>query len=382
VVDLSESLRSGGLGALAVAPDRSIYFTESTQGCYRGGCPHRLRLRHYLADGTLDPRFHEADIAGAMAGEYLLVDPAGRPLLAWERHSKSGPGGIVIRRFRRGGALDRSFGDSGTVFLGCGCYFESLALAFDGDLIASGYWEGKRAEGGGRARSKWLLARLRPDGKRDRGFGREGDAWFSLPAHYPPDQIVPFAGGNFLGGFRSRGYDASAPYVMRLSNRGHLARRFAAEARRSLTGLYQTNRESVGWEDISLIPRAGGSLEVYGAAYRKGVAVRLLSDGRRDRSFGRDGVILFPFELNDAVADGSRGTLAVGYKRGRYSVLRVDRWGQVDPRFGRVGLPGAYNEYGLQIFPAGKGSAVVLARGESTCRYGCEAEPRLYRVLR
>jgi uncharacterized delta-60 repeat protein len=380
VVDVSKDLGSGSFGALAVAPDQGIYFAETSPVCYRGGCPTRVRLRHYLADGSLDRRFDGTGVARAIEGEDLLVGPAGRPVIAWERHS--GGGGIAIRRFRPDGGVDRSFGDSGTVSLDCGCFFESLALAPGGDLIASGYWEPKHRRKDARVKSKWFFARLKSDGRPERSFGRDGEVWISRRAYYSPGQVAPVADGSFLGVLLPRGYDASAPSVMRLSNRGSLDRRYAAETRRSLTGLYQTSRESYGWEGMSLIPRSRGSIDVYGAAHGGGVAIRLLRNGRRDRSFGSKGVTSFPFELNEAVSDGSGGALAVGYKRGHYSVLRVNARGRIDRRFGRVALPGAYNEYGLAILRSGRNAAIVLARGESVCRYGCPSEPKLFRVLR
>lgn len=381
VVDVSKDLGSGSLGAIAVAPDRSIYFTETSPVCYRGGCPSRVRLRHYLADGTLDRNFGEPVLARAMEGESLLVDPAGDPLIAWERHS--GGGGIAIRRFQPGGAIDRSFGDSGTVTFDCRCFFESLVLAPGGKLIASGYWETKRRGKGVRVKSKWFFARLKPDGGLDRSFGRGGVVWLPQPAYFSPDQIVPAHGGSFLAGTRPLRHEASVPFVTRLSDRGHLARRYAARTRRSLAGLPQTNRQSIGWEGISLIPRGRRGVDVYGFFYNgKGVAVRLRPDGSRDRSFGHRGVASFPFDLDDVVPDGAGGAYAVGYKRGRYGVSRVNPRGRLDRRFGRVALPGAFNEYGLGILGAGRNAAVVISWGESVCRYDCPSEPKLYRVLR
>ncbi len=381
VVDVSEDLGSGSLGSVAVAPDGSIYFTESSPVCYRGGCPDRVRLRRYRPDGSLDQRFGGPMIARAMAGGSLLVDPAGQPLIAWERHS--GGGGIAIRRFRRGGAVDRSFGSSGTATFDCGCFFESAVLAPGGDLIVRGYWEPKHRRKHARVKSKWFFARLKSNGDLKRNFGRHGEVWIPRRAYYSPDQIVPAPGGSFLAGTRPRSYEGSAPFVTRLSGRGHLARRYAARAGRSLVGLPQTSRKSIGWEGISLIPRGRRGVDVYGFFYNgKGVAVRLRPDGSRDRSFGRRGVASFPFDLNDVVSDDAGGALAVGFKRGHYGVSRVDPGGRLDRRFGRVALPGAYNEYGLEIYASGRGSAVVLARGESVCRFGCPSEPKLFRVLR
>jgi uncharacterized delta-60 repeat protein len=381
VLDVSKDLGSGSLGAIAVAPDQGIYFTETSPVCYRGGCPSRVRLRHYLAEGSLDSRFGQPSIARAMEGESLLVDPAGRPLMGWERHS--GGGGIAIRRFQPGGAVDRAFGDSGTVTLDCRCYYESLVLAPGGKLIASGYWETKRRGKGVRVKSKWFFARLKPDGGLDRSFGRGGVVWLPQPAYFSPDQIVPARGGSFLAGTRPLRYEASVPFVTRLSDRGHLARRYAASTRRSLAGLPQTSRKSIGWEGISLIPRGRRGVDVYGFFYNgKGVAVRLRPDGSRDGSFGHRGVASFPFDLNDVVSDGAGGALAVGYKRGHYSVLRVGARGRIDRRFGRVSLPGAFNEYGLGILRSGRNAAVVISWGESVCRYDCPSEPKLFRILR
>jgi hypothetical protein len=381
VVDINGDLGPGGFGALAVAPDRDIYFTQSDLVCYRSDCPDRLRLRRYRADGKLDQRFNVVAVARTIEGAYLVVDPAGRPVLGWER--RSGGGGIALRRFRRGGAVDRSFGDRGTVTLNCGCFFESLAPAPGGDLIVSGYWESKRRRKGVRVKSKWFFARLQPDGGLDRSFGRGGVVWLPQPAYFSPEQVVPARGGSFLAGTRPLSHEASVPFVTRLSDRGHLARRYAARTRRSLVGLPQTSRQSIGWEGISLIPRGRRGVDVYGFFYNgKGVAVRLRPDGSRDRSFGHGGVASFPFDLNDVVSDGAGGALAVGYRRGHYSVLRIDARGRIDRRFGRVGLPGAYNEYGLQILQSGRGAAVVLARGESICRFDCGSEPKLFRVLR
>jgi len=382
VVDISDDLAPDGwLGVMAVAPDRSIYFTEGHPACVRGGCPYQV-LKRYRADGTLDPRFGVSGkpvAKAAMSGASLVVDAAGRPLAAWNQ--RGGGRGIFIRRFHPNGAPDRSFGHSGTAFVSCGCYLGPLAIAPGGRLLVGGYSESRG--GGGSVRTKWFFTRLQPDGKPDRSFGDRGEAWLSVPAYWPPDQMVPLPGTTLLGGFRERGYDASAPYVVRMSSDGRIGHRFAAATRRSLTGIRQTSRSSAGWEGLSLIPRTHGRVDVYGIPfYSKGVALRLLGNGRRDRSFGHGGVTLLPIQTSDAVSDGSGGSFAVGFRRGRHSVLRLGSNGRLDRRFGRVGLPGAFNEYGLQIFASGRGSAVVLARGESTCREICPSHPLMFRLLR
>lgn len=366
---------------MSPAPDRSVYFTEERPVCFRGGCPYAFYLKHYRADGTLDSRFGAGGrpvTTRSWSSTPLIADGHSRPLIAWEK--PPGERGVFIRRFRRDGSVDASFGDSGTVFVACGCYLDSLTTMPGGYLLLSGHSESKGRDG--KVKTRWLFARLGHDGRPERSFGRGGEVWVSMRAYWVPDAVIPLRGGStWLAGFRERDYDNTAPYVIRLSKEGNIDRRFAAVARRSLTGLYETDRDAVGWEGLSLIPRSRGRVDLYGHAYRKGVAVRLRRDGKRDRSFGRNGTLLLPFETTDVVADSSGGALAVGYRRGRYGVLRVGPDGRVDRGFGRVGLPGAYNEYGLAIFAAGGRGTYVLARGESFCRGSCPAEPKLYRLL-
>jgi hypothetical protein len=62
-------------------------------------------------------------------------------------------------------------------------------------------------------------------------------------------------------------------------------------------------------------------------------------------------------------------------------VMRLRRNGGFDRAFGRVNLPHASNEEGLQIFRQGPGAALVFDRGIPFCRQGCDAEPKLFRVL-
>ena len=309
----------------------------------------------------------------------LATDGAGRLVAAWNQ-AENGRDGIFVRRFGRAGSLDRSFGRAGTLHLDCGCYLNSLTALTGGRLLVGG-----ESEVPGRKSTRWLFARLLSNGAPDGGFGDRGQVLLTR-RFFSPSAVAPTPGGGvLLAGLRQRGYDNSMPYVLRLSSSGRIDGRYGAATRRALHGVYETGRDDVGWEGLSLVSRPGGGVTVFGRAYRRGIAVGLLPDGGRDRSFGKGGVTLLPFDLSDAVTDGRGGAFAVGYLPYRprrpyaYAVLRVQGDGRISRGFGRVGLPDAYNEYGLSIFPSDRGP-VVLARGESVCRGYCPSHPRMFRL--
>lgn len=71
----------------------------------------------------------------------------------------------------------------------------------------------------------------------------------------------------------------------------------------------------------------------------------------------------------------------IGRRDSGYKAMRLRRDGRFDRSFGRVTLPGASNEEGLEIFSQGSGAALVFDRGIPFCRQGCAAEPKLFRVV-
>lgn len=78
---------------------------------------------------------------------------------------------LALARYRPDGALDRSFGRGGKVLtaLGPAPGATELAIQPDGKLVAAGSTTFAREE-----RSRFALARYRPDGALDRRFGRGG----------------------------------------------------------------------------------------------------------------------------------------------------------------------------------------------------------------
>lgn len=376
VVDLTADIaKNRSLGTMAVAPDGSVFFTERAyRACPRSGCLESVYLKRYRANGVLDGRFSggrgRRPVAdSAVSGVLLAVDSANRPLVAWNKIS----GDVVIRRFRRDGAPDRSFGGSGTVLVPCGCHPSSLAVAPGGRLLIAGSAEFERTERG----AIWVFARLRPSGAPDRGFGGTGVVRLPMSGYYDAVASAGPRGSSLLTGFHCC---HGLPFVSRLSESGHLDRLYTATTARSLRAVHRTN--DIGWEEMTLVPRPHGKVDLYGSGFFRGVAIRLLHSGRRDRSFGQNGISRLPLRMSDVASDGSGGAFVAGYARAGYRVLRLRPNGSADRRFGRLLLPNAYNEEGVEIVAQGRGSAIVFDRGESVCRQTCPSHPKMFRVLR
>jgi hypothetical protein len=380
VVDLGADLVGDRwLGAMAVAPNGDILFTEEHPICSRGGCPYAVWLKRYRSDGRLDTGFDPGPgpISGAtQPGASLTVDSAGRPVLSWQTKDRR----VMVRRLLRGGQVDRGFGVSGTVTLDCDCYLGSVTPTPSGGLLiaASSELERKEVYKG----AIWTFVRLRSDGSRDPSFGRDGLVRMSMPG-YGHAVATPGSGGSsILTGFRCCERYPAFPFVSWLSRNGHLTRHFGETTSHSLHGVPGTKLSDYGWESVDVIPRAHGRIDLYAGTRAQAVAVRLLPDGRRDRSFGRDGVRLIPLQEATAASDGYGGALVAGYGAGGFQVRRVGSDGRIDRRFGRVPLPDAYNEEGLDVVTQGRGSAIVLARDILFCRQVCPSDPKMFRVLR
>jgi uncharacterized delta-60 repeat protein len=142
----------------------------------------RFAVARYRPDGSLDPSFGGGDgkamtrmgiwgVASAVA-----LQPDGRIVLA-------GSQGFGLVRYRRDGALDRSFGGDGRVMAatdtGLGMAFaHALAIRSDGKLVVGGFEA---------TRFSLAIARFRPDGRIDRPFGDRGWTFTSVG---PGDELA------------------------------------------------------------------------------------------------------------------------------------------------------------------------------------------------
>lgn len=371
IVDLRTGVKEGYVGVVRVGP-KGIFLTEESAVCPQGGCRYRIYLRRYTPDGRLDTSFGRIAVGLTDANADLAVDSRGRPLVALQDGDR-----VLVRRFLPSGSPDRSFGASGSVSVACACSLGSLKVGpGDRPLLAASDEFARTSPFRG---TIWVLARLRQNGALDRSLGRDGIARHPMPGFYDPAAEVEPNGGALLYGFVCCRFP-SKPFLQRMTPNGKLRKRYAAATTRSLHGLYGTRRDDIGWSEMAVVERQGGAVQLFGGGYSHAVVVGLRRDGSRAPGFGRRGVRELSFGVSDATGDGRGGTFIVAYRRG-YEVMRMRPDGRFDRSFGAVDLPRASNEEGLDIYPQGKGAAIVFDRGIPFCRQGCEASPKLYRVL-
>ena len=121
-----------------------------------------------------------------------------------------------------------------------------------------------------------------------------------------------------------------------------------------------------------------GRMETYAKRFAaKEACAKALGTGFRRGVFFRDlGVVNLP---------SGRPTMALtGGEAAAPHLLRITSKGKLDPAFGKTGqtLPGATNETGYALFPAGLGRVGVSDIGLRECRQVCgEAAAKLYRFL-
>jgi hypothetical protein len=148
-------------------------------------------------------------------------------------------------------------------------------------------------------------ARLRPDGRLDRGFGRHGLVRGLLTPHKGGPigvEIAPLAGGYVISAGDERDAGFSSAGLIRLDRRGRLVRSFGRD------GVVYKGAKN---PPLALFGGGGTIVVVTNPLYEKGrqhsrrAGVLLWayrSDGSIDRGFGRRGEVLF-----GARAEGGSG---------------------------------------------------------------------------
>jgi uncharacterized delta-60 repeat protein len=271
-------LEGRGVEALAPRPGGGLFVG--------GGSGADAFLAALAPVGSLAAGFGEGGVTtvseprGSRAGAHsIAVDADGRILIGGGTDaglSTAGPEGAVFR-LRSDGAVDRGYGEGGGF---ARLPFEANAIAAAGNSVyVLSFHEP-------------LLSRLRPDGRLDRGFGREG----SVEPGLGRDQLHLLAtlrGGGVLIGGSSIGSNPRG-VVVRFSASGARDRAFGKGGIATLAFGY---RGRCGAEAIAV--QADGRILV--AGYVQGRArgrtverlavMRLLADGRVDRSFGRGGLV-------------------------------------------------------------------------------------------
>ncbi|HVD39437.1 MAG TPA: hypothetical protein VNC16_00340 [Solirubrobacterales bacterium] len=332
----------------------------------------------------------------------LAVDPQGRVLVAGTQYTRSQTPlrRAVIFRYLANGDPDPSFGADGVVNEtfdqqpaldptgapspgGFNVGLTGLALAPDGGIVVGGYSAAQvimcSAGAPVGATSRAFLARLTVDGSRESSFGEdgvltdEGTERISPPVLDPSGRIgFEAASGGYCG---FRGPAESGKFVSLLAD-GQPDAGFGSNGGRphpNLTPVTDVAFDSRG--RLLALGQRPETAELEGGIGDPEWRVRrLLSDGRPDPSFGRDGSAspkLPPqAHLEDLTID-HRGRIALaGYRtdkwnmNARFLLTRLSRDGRREPGFGRGG-------WAVTRFLAGEAAAIeVTADGRDRLLVG------------
>jgi uncharacterized delta-60 repeat protein len=256
----------------------------------------------------------------------------------------------LLARYLPDGALDPEFGADGLVAVQAASEWQETRLhgvdvAPDGRIIAVG--EHVRSI----PRSAGLVFALKPDGSLDRSFGRRGRVAFTQRARESYSALLDvkaLADGKIL----VVGFHEYRLFLARLRSDGRPDRGFGGGDGRIELDIYD---EGVCCPRSSLAVQADGRivLAAEGGArrHRRTFLVRLLPDGRLDPGFGGGGIAApyRPWRLFsplDVAVEADGGIITVGQSAGTkqspvigaYAVFRNLPDGSTDESFGDHGL--------------------------------------------
>jgi len=337
---VSNDVSGGGAHAAVVLPDGGAVLVGS------GGGSHAYAAQ-IKPDGSLDASFGSGGIA-TLPGfnvDQVLREPDGSIVAAGSSGtglSKTQFPPIVLVRLSANGTIDRSFGASGvatlTIQSSCGnC--AAVSVLPTGDLVVTGNTGNfpadpiKNPQATGDTR--WVVARLTPNGALDPSFGQAGIATL-LPAGSYGTAVATLANGDSVALGRIGIESKTASVLTRLLASGAVDPTFNAG-----------NVVAVpGGGDSAMLANADGTVLVDAST----AVVRYTTTGLPDPSFGVGGtapitgfpIPVSPFPLLPAQVQPTgmlpaAGDSAVLFNVGSQGVVQGERLtpsGAVDPTFG------------------------------------------------
>jgi uncharacterized delta-60 repeat protein len=226
--------------------------------------------------GTIDPTCFvpTTDFGDPKAGALsVAVDSDRRPVAAGFTRSGGGDADFALARFKWNGALDPSFGSGGRVrtdFGTDGDYANSVAIDPRGRIVVGG------------GRSRFELARYRPDGTLDPSFGDGGKVTTDFGPHSSLKSIAIDHRDRIVAGGAAANHDFA---LARYNPNGRLDRSFSNNGK--VTGPLRDNA-GAGFVGIDsrrrIVAVGGGGVRSYRLA-------RYKPNGSLDRSFGRHGKV-------------------------------------------------------------------------------------------
>jgi uncharacterized delta-60 repeat protein len=310
-----------------------------------GTIDSRIVLARLLPSGEPDPSFGEQGIASVAVGGRitrprsfdLVLTADGRIVLA----TRASDGGLAVARLLADGSPDPAFSGDGlrTLTVNGGGAAKSVAVTAGGGIVVGGH------SGDTERHRRAVLARLEPDGTKDRSFGGDGivATRFGHGGGAAVNALALGPGGRVVvvGTRTSKVKNRAGEARFRVSA---LVARFERDGRRdrgfSDGGVLET--EPVGSKQAdefnTVLAPPNQRILVGGSSDKRFLLMRLDVDGRRDRSFSGDGRVTTSFGIGrariEALALGRGGIVtAVGARivnaaggRTSYSSLAAARY--------------------------------------------------------
>jgi hypothetical protein len=369
--------------------------------CTTFPCPQGDFVFRYLASGALEPAFAggrgfeippERTVATGFYGvgqALVAVDSGGLPIVARTilPEREGGAGAIVVRRLLGDGQLDTTFGAGGAVRLPCPCEDQNTQLLAGPQgssfVVSTSKTRKKRKGKKNGVTAAATLIKLDSTGHRAKAYGARGSVTAQMPGEGEIEyDAITQAGATYFGG-RGLTKSTDAGFLVRVSGKGRIDARFEARALKALQRLNGINGNEV--RVTAAVIGRGAPVELFGSAGSiGGFELRLNQDGSLRRGWAEKGLALLPFPISAAIQGREGSTMALsGGEATAPHLLRITSKGTLDQAFGKTGqtLPGATNETGYSLYPAGLGRVGVGDLGLRECRQVCEAAAKLYRFL-
>jgi uncharacterized delta-60 repeat protein len=303
--------------------------------------------------------------------------------------------GFALIRYNPDGALDRTFGSGGTVLEYFGRYNLAYGLAIqpDGKILAAGYQQNGLAPGPDFSVTP-LIVKYNPDGSRDSGFGNAGVAAVNLGGvdsarslAIQPDGKILLAGNDLVA---PDIVGAPSKFVIaRLNPDGGLDQTFGSAGKISTwfgqadflnTAVLQTDGKIIAVGDTG---PAGSADDTEG---RSIALARYNADGSLDQTFGSGGKVMTLVQggaITYSASLQSDGKLIVaGTSGGKLTLARYNPDGTLDSKFGAGGVVSSIDGEGhsVALQPDGKivvgGSASNGANDEfALLRFNADGSP-------
>jgi uncharacterized delta-60 repeat protein len=344
--NLDPSFGSGGVATIRIGgsasaqgvvlqPDGKIV----EAGWSLDGSDGVFALARFGADGSLDTQFGSKGTTTTAWGTHsqargLALQPDGKIVVAGQIFYQAK---FALARYRPDGSLDPSFAADGkqTFPIGEASGAAAVAVQPDGKIVVAGFSSSDTS-------SAVALARLKPNGLPDPGFGTDGITTTAIGTHSAAEALVLQPDGKLVvAGFSAVGGGFTRATLARYGVGGALDDGFGSGGIATLAG----SPNNADAHALALQP--DGKIVVAGNDSGRGLLLaRYAANGTLDQGFGAGGRVLTRRDGNSeatGVALQPDGKIVVAGRTrdgpvSTYAVARYDATGSLDLSFGRGGV--------------------------------------------